>query len=225
MQRASFPTLHDNIVGSTDNPNIAQTAGSVASQMTELLRRTLPGDGQLFTTTTPPLFHPTTTTFTHADMETLAMVTSNAVPELDQEMSNNLAIDAAYESDKETRQSRPRLCINGVEVNLITNDDPAIPDYTKILESYLNEIAIASTPTSMKAITMTIPTTPEAFAEAIFGPMPTIAPLFSKALPTPPPTPPSTPPRSSSNFNASVIPCKREGSPLEKGDGKAQAAV
>lgn len=182
------------------------------------------------------------------------MVTSSTPPEENKEISATLM---NIVTDKETRESRPKLCINGVEVDLNTDDDMVIRKITTVVESYSKVVA---TPNTVKPISMTIPTIPEAYVEAIFGPMPVVAPLFSTPSPSsafrPPPSPSinassitpiaasvSTAPTEARGFiepifgselsdqgfgmfyTPSVVPCKREGTPLEKDNEKAQEKV
>lgn len=248
--------LYTIIAGSTNFAQKVEQSTSVAAQVNELLRRILPGDAEA-TTTPPSLVHHTTTTFTTADMGTRTMVTSSALPEEDEEISATLINNA---TDKEPRQSRPKLCINGVEVNLNTNDDMVIRKTTTVVESYSKVVATPSVPKPVEPISTTIPTTTEAYVEAIFGPMPVVAPLFSTPPPSPVFTPPPSPSINASSitpiaasastapieacgfiepifgsessdqgfgmfYTPSVVPCKREGTPLEKDNGKAQEKV
>jgi hypothetical protein len=145
-------------------------------------------------------------------------------------LANNLILE-----DDETGQSRcPKLCINGVEVDLAAREDLEYRNTTAV-QSWVKKVA----PAILEPVVVATPAAVEGYIPSIFSQRPI----------TPPPTPPPSPGAATLSitpavavgrtapyeaqgliapifgseflskygmFYLSTIPCKREGSPLEK---------
>lgn len=226
---------------------ITEQTSSVTSKVTNLLRRTVPGDDEV----TTPFTHHKTTIFTNSEMET----STTATAEDDRAEPVLLSNDAVTDGNKTPPPPSqiPKLCINDVEVNLSFSDDHAA---------------------SLKTTTIATPAAVGGYIPSIFGPLCIIPSLIAPYIATPAVvkdyvpsifgprliTAPHTPPPSygvnasstshatavvstapvqarglitpifSSNlsgysmFNkpSSTIPCKREGSPLVKDEERTQ---